>query len=327
METPSSTRRVTRSQASSLASEISGQEGGTTLNPQSSSSSSSRSRTAVLVDITNDSPIVGLAAASLKTPPSAAAGESKLWIGGRTPCSGEAILRGQVKNLLQKVEEEEGEPFLTFLGHLAPTTTNTPQIVCLSGDEPEPVPASPPAGEDGGYEFPEAAPNWRKEEEALDLTECFINRALLFDSPEESYSSFSLSARTSQETVCPEEVPTEEEDGCSSAWSLQAYDGSSLEDDDGSEWTEEDEEDDDEEEEDEDDVRLVDLCEGVRTMSMGQSELPEFAGKHTRFTYDSDGEIVAEVEVTTAAPSSVLRLRGMPAPEGKHLRFQEEEED
>ncbi|CAA6663204.1 unnamed protein product [Spirodela intermedia] len=301
METPSSTRRVTRSQASSLASEISGQEGGTTLNPQSSSSSSSRSRAAVLVDITNDSPIVGIAAASLKTPPSAAAGESKLWIGGRTPCSGEAILRGQVKNLLQKVEEEEGEPFLTFLGHLAPTTTNTPQIVCLSGDEPEPVPASP-RGEDGGYEFPEV-----------------INGGIVLFLP--------LSARTSQETVCPEEVPTEEEDGCSSAWSLQAYDGSSLEDGDGSEWTEEDEEDDDEEEEDEDDGRLVDLCEGVRTMSMGQSELPEFAGKHTRFTYDSDGEIVAEVEVTTAAPSSVLRLRGMPAPEGKHLRFQEEEED
>lgn len=110
----------------------------------------------MLVDITNDSPIVGLAAASLKTPPSAAGGESKLWRGGKTPCSGETILRGQVKNLLQKVEEEEeGESFLAFLSHLAPITTNTPQIVRLSGHEPEPVRASLPAGEDGDYEFQE----------------------------------------------------------------------------------------------------------------------------------------------------------------------------
>lgn len=170
----------------------------------------------------------------------------------------------------------------------------------------------------------------RKEEGTLDLTECLINRALLFDSPEESDSSFPLSAPTSQETVCPEEVPTEEDD-CSSTWSLQAHDGSSQEEDDGSEWIEEDDDndnDDDEEEDDEDgdDGLLVDLCEGVRAMSMGQRQLPEFAAKHTRFTYDSDGEIVVEEEVTAAVSSSVLRLRGLPAPEGKHLRFQEEED-
>lgn len=100
----------------------------------------------VLLDITNDSPIVGLAAGSLKSPSSSVtkkrndAGRAK-----RTPGSGEALLRSQVKNLLQKVEEEaeiskvpmesrvplfrlqglvNGSPSAFF----APTPANTPQV-------------------------------------------------------------------------------------------------------------------------------------------------------------------------------------------------------
>ncbi|XP_047313304.1 uncharacterized protein LOC124916609 [Impatiens glandulifera] len=57
------------------------------------------SNRSALIDISNDSPIVGLETGSLKTPSS---GISKM----KTLGSGESILRGQVKNLLQKVEEE-----------------------------------------------------------------------------------------------------------------------------------------------------------------------------------------------------------------------------
>ncbi|CAA6663215.1 unnamed protein product [Spirodela intermedia] len=228
METPSSMRRVTRSQTS-------------LENP------------AALVDITNSSPIVGLAAGSLKRLPP------------KTPGSGEAILRGQVKTLLQKVEEEEvevvkpsseqwGAPFLALLGHLrspasllAPTPANTPQIICQGGGESQ------------------------EEEETLDVADSLINRALLFDSPEE--------------------------DDRSSAWG-----------------------DEEEGEEDGDAGLLDDLCEGLRTMSMGQRELPRFTGKHTRFAYNSDDEIVGEEE-------ECLLLKGLPAPKGKHLRFQEGEEE
>lgn len=58
-----------------------------------------------LIDITNDSPIVGLA---MGTPSS---NTSKQWRPKKmmmmTPGSGEALLRGQVKTLFQKVEESE----------------------------------------------------------------------------------------------------------------------------------------------------------------------------------------------------------------------------
>ncbi|KAF2290851.1 hypothetical protein GH714_015812 [Hevea brasiliensis] len=96
-----------------------------------------------LIDITNDSPIVGLAMGSLGTPSSAIAKQRSNRVkNNNTPGSGEALLRGQVKSLLQKVEEEaelskislENRPFLHIqgfvsspMGLLAPTPANTPQ--------------------------------------------------------------------------------------------------------------------------------------------------------------------------------------------------------
>ena len=99
----------------------------------------------VLIDITNDSPIVGLAIGNLETPSSSIAKQRGSRIKD-TPGSGEALLRGQVKTLLQKVEEEaepsklslESRPFLQLVtspvGLLAPTPANTPQIPNLSSD-------------------------------------------------------------------------------------------------------------------------------------------------------------------------------------------------
>lgn len=59
-----------------------------------------------LMDLTNDSPIVGLANGGNVETPSAKMRGSKV---KNTPGSGEALLRGQVKTLLQKVEEEAME--------------------------------------------------------------------------------------------------------------------------------------------------------------------------------------------------------------------------
>lgn len=99
-----------------------------------------------LIDVTNDSPIVGVAMGSLETPLSLMAKKKS----NETPGSGEALLRGQVKTLLQKVEEEAelsklsfegGRPFLQVQGLisspmlLAPTPANTPQILNLSVEE------------------------------------------------------------------------------------------------------------------------------------------------------------------------------------------------
>lgn len=96
-----------------------------------------------LIDITNDSPIVGLAMGSLETPSSAIAKQRSNRANNKTPGTGEALLRGQVKTLLQRVEEEaelsklllERRPVLDLKGFvnspaglLAPTPANTPQI-------------------------------------------------------------------------------------------------------------------------------------------------------------------------------------------------------
>lgn len=108
-----------------------------------------------LIDITNDSPIVGLAMGNYETPSSAMSKKRIISSSNRgkpesTPGSGEALLRGQVKNLLQKVEEEaelsklsvENRPFVLLpkglivnnspMGLTAPTPANTPQVLTLS---------------------------------------------------------------------------------------------------------------------------------------------------------------------------------------------------
>lgn len=111
-------------------------------------------RRSALLDITNDSPIVGLAVEDLGTPitaPSMSKNSAK--VKKQTPGSGEAFLRGQVKNLLQKIEEEGGGELLKPLDRnpaaarfqcqclaagspalrfLAPTPANTPLVGNLS---------------------------------------------------------------------------------------------------------------------------------------------------------------------------------------------------
>ncbi|MBA0803009.1 hypothetical protein Gohar_013261, partial [Gossypium harknessii] len=150
METPLSSRRVTRSQT--LASSNNGIPVSKGKN-EGSEKSASKTRTrngkqqqdeerSALIDITNDSPIVGVA---METP-SAVVGKGKTnMMTMMTPGSGEALLRGQVKNLLQKVEEEaevskvplESRPFVHLqspMALVAPTPANTPNISNLSED-------------------------------------------------------------------------------------------------------------------------------------------------------------------------------------------------
>ncbi|MCD9642999.1 hypothetical protein HAX54_030097 [Datura stramonium] len=103
MESPSSARRVTRSQVLpansnhtfSMSSKIT----------KESEKKQVTKKKSALLDITNGSPIVGLATGILETPSPSMSGSTqrkKCF----TPGSGEALLRDQVKNLLQMVEEE-----------------------------------------------------------------------------------------------------------------------------------------------------------------------------------------------------------------------------
>ncbi|KAJ0110624.1 hypothetical protein Patl1_03593 [Pistacia atlantica] len=125
METPSSsTRRVTRSQSLALAASASNNNVPRKIEDSEKGVLKSRQQQqdrSALIDITNDSPIIGLATVGLETPSS---GISKKRISraknNKTPGSGENLLRGTVNSPLRL---------------LAPTPANTPQILNLSEDE------------------------------------------------------------------------------------------------------------------------------------------------------------------------------------------------
>lgn len=219
-----------------------------------------------LIDITNDSPIVGLA---MQTPPSGFTSKRKKSRIKSTPGSGEALLRGQVKTLLHKVEEGtelthsiKSLPFIHLITSpmrlLAPTPENTPQFPNFSDDEVQIKIASPVvAGHlrtshvsyvNGIFEV--------KEEKSMS-----VNRSLLLDFTDKSES-----------------------------------------------WEEEDEEE-----------EVDELCEGMKKMSV-ETTKAEFAGKHSRFVYNSEDEEIVEAK-------EVLHLKGIPTPRGKHFRFATEEDE
>ncbi|CAL9079708.1 unnamed protein product [Musa textilis] len=374
METPSSTRRVTRSQAAAAA-----------ANSQKSKHEDwhpiprNGGDRAALLDITNDSPVVGLATGCflVEKTPSSSAVKSRV-IARRTPGSGEEVLRGQVRTLLQKVEEDTelvnklpfGHPpppppqrFPSLLGlsrspiHLlAPTPANTPQIPnmnCSNEGYSSTGFASPcvvPEEDD----HPKVVAAFNREE-AFHPQECLINRALMFDSPEKSDMSdistisSSLTFQCSSQSSRRQEVSPDDDDN--SIWSVHVH-ASANSDRDHDELLEEEEEEEEEEDEEEeegidsketkvaeeeeeegeanDEELLSDLCEGMKKMSMLADEprLLEFTGKHTRFIYNSDDEMEGEEEAMggAAVSPSVLVLKGLPAPQGKHLRFKEEDD-
>ncbi|KAH0856794.1 hypothetical protein HID58_085055 [Brassica napus] len=318
METPSSTRRVTRSQTlSAMKSSATNHLLSSSKKPEESKPRQRNGATpkpdrSALFDITNDSPIVGLA---MQTPSSGVAvGKSRV---KSTPGSGEALLRGQVKNLLQKVEEEEAHlitkisvesrPFIHLvtspMGLLAPTPANTPQV--LDGAPPPIVIASPVVS--GQLR---AASSQVEKEESLEKSPS-ITRSLLLD--------FSDKSELWESSDCSSVVTQNPEDDNSSVWSMQVNASTKDEEDDEEDqevvysYREEDDEEEYEEEEEEEEVEG--LCEGMRKI--------RFAGKHTRFVYDSDLEEMVEAEELTPG---VSRLKVFPTPTGKHVRFADEDD-
>ncbi|KAJ4912231.1 Chalcone-flavanone isomerase family protein [Raphanus sativus] len=138
MEAPFSTTIVAGSQATILAdnTDSDSKTEDSSLSQRQNITKSQEVRSA-LIDITNDSPIVGLA---MQTPPSGfVCKRQNSRIIKSTPGSGEALLRGQVKTLLEKVEEGtelahsiKPLPFIHLVTSpmrlLAPTPANTPNF-------------------------------------------------------------------------------------------------------------------------------------------------------------------------------------------------------
>ncbi|XP_057544731.1 uncharacterized protein LOC130823919 [Amaranthus tricolor] len=307
--------------------------------------SKSRQRTAkqdrsVLVDITNDSPIVGLASGNLIETPISYVSKQKIHFCKKTPGSGEDLLRGQVKNLLQKVEEEaeiskfciqncgRGRHgfkaiFNSPASLVAPTPVNTPQILNFSSvDEFESLsPVSETPIEDQLI-FPQVMSgviDEKKQSESEDI----ISRSLFLDFSEKSDSSSDSSAVVTTQETQEKTVPLDDDD--SSIWSIQVN-ASIRDDDEGEDEVNQDDEDgefyDDDEEEMEDHSLCIDeLCEEISNLTMDfEKKGTKLMGKHIRFVYHSDDEFVEDYE-------EVLHLKGLPTPTGKHVRFQDEDED
>ncbi|CAN4083429.1 unnamed protein product [Withania somnifera] len=347
METPSSTRRVTRSQAMAAANSAN-----KIPKSEKKTVAKSRQRTgkqSALIDITNDSPIVGLAMGNLETPSSEMSKKRTYGEGKQlttTPGSGEALLRGQVKTLLQKVEEEavlsrisleNNRPFLHLkgivnspMGLLAPTPANTPLMDFSVNDLPT-VTASPVEDKlvisrmmnqmfEGGKQG------------NLESEKSYLTRSLLMDFYEKTEGSESSSVCSSVLTYQEGEIESKEkpssDDDNASMWSIQV--NASTEDEEEEEDEEEKYDDDYYDEVKEDDGGVVDeLCEAISKIDVNGGHkvlMAKFEGKHTRFMYNSDDELEGTEECSVDAASSpgVLHLKGLPTPKGKHLRFPEE---
>lgn len=138
------------------------------------------------------------------------------------------------------------------------------------------------------------------------LGSCVLNRALLFDSPDKQETSSSSAGSTVTNLACQESVSSNDSFTISSIWSIQGNAGT------------------DKGEETETEFDVEELCKGFRDFTVGGGK---FEGKHIRFVYNSDGETEGEecIENRAAILPNVVVLKGLPVPEAKHLRFQEEE--
>nr|GMC96924.1 chaperonin CPN60, mitochondrial [Ipomoea batatas] len=311
METPSSTRRVTRSQTKAAAA-----ASATAINnipiskrfeeseKKAKQGNGKQKERSALIDITNDSPIIGLA---MVTPSSTMSKKKRVMIGQITPGSGEALLRGQVKNLLQKVEEEADDlckvsldlnrPLLHLQGFvnsplrlLAPTPANTPHL----NPSENGLPSVTPSPVEEKIIISQMIIG-KKESET---EESNVTRSLLLDFSEKSEGTDDVSSDCSSMVTYEGGIRGSKnagDDDVSSIWSIQAN---------------------------------AKLCRGIS--KIGINGAAKFAGKHTRFVYNSDGELEGEEEESGGGDdhrrgASPLRLKGLPTPKGKHLRFPEEE--
>ncbi|XP_022939209.1 uncharacterized protein LOC111445193 [Cucurbita moschata] len=356
METPSSIRRVTRSQTLAAANSASnsnisisrkieecdnnGLSKSLPRNRKSQDLAGSKVQDrSALIDITNDSPIVGLAAGNMMTPISSVAAKQRSCRPKMmTPGSGEALLRGQVKTLLQRVEEEAEISKLTLerrpvvhlqspMGLAAPTPANTPQVLNLSQDGNLSSTANVSIAEE--HLISQVVDDIDLSDEKKQ-DESQITRSLLLDFSEKSEIIDDDEAASSvcSSVFTPEEKssPSRDDDN-SSIWSIQVNASSHGEDDDEEEGEEELIEDEEEEDvEGEDDGLLDELCRGLSKISVDEKgKAEEFVGKHTRFVYDSEDELIEQV--CEGVSPNVIHLKGMPTPKGKHLRFSTEDEE
>ncbi|KAL8231671.1 hypothetical protein R6Q57_001449 [Mikania cordata] len=284
METPLSSRRITRSQALTMAVDNAIPMLSRVENESKQKNKHQEKEKPALIDITNSSPIVGLAMGSLKTPSSRCSKKRMMISNTMTPGSGETLLRGQVKTLLQKVEEEgviskicfEPDPLMykrfmnSPMAFLAPTPANTPQLYNFStsnNKDLESFTVSPVAE---NFNFTqmlnEAIAESNQENGGVNNEKNVITRSLFMEDDSESSDCNSL--LTYQESNA-------------SVWSVLVNASTSEEYKDDADY---------------EDVVVDELCEGMSKISVIKG-----TGKHTRFVYNSDGELEGELSSSSSS--------------------------
>ncbi|KAI3725899.1 hypothetical protein L1987_65695 [Smallanthus sonchifolius] len=271
METPLSSRRITKSQAiedcNSNTIPMSSRVENEGSNKGVLKSRHQEREKPALIDITNGSPIVGLAMGSLKTPSSRCSKKRMMVSNTLTPGSGETLLRGQVKTLLQKVEEEAVISRICFddnslvhkcfmnspIAILAPTPANTPQVYSFSTSNDNGLEsfAVSPVAENFNFTqlLNEVIAESSQEDKGEGDEKDVITRSLFMDLSEKSngYDSSDCSSLL----TC--------QDSDSSLWSVQVNASTS---------------------------EVDELCEEMSKISVNKAD--KFTGKHMRFVYDSE---------------------------------------
>ncbi|KAH9299449.1 hypothetical protein KI387_031131 [Taxus chinensis] len=310
----------------------------------------------VLLDRTNDSLISGLSLErgdGTEAPASNTKG-NPLSVPAQTSVTDEILLLYKAKTLVQRVDSSCIKPASNGYQSsptrlLAPTPTNTPESVApnsfpiansssLSKKSDQTIGRNEDLGSSPGplssvYLSETPYP------EAIDTVELPKNvcspekpttRTLLFESVEKDIETTVSSPSSIVSSEDSQRVRNMEDDNVSQ-WSVQVNFSSPGPEQQVEDQANETDEYDDEQEEGEaiEDEECEELCQGLNKISVHDNDsLPPFAGRHTRFVYNSDDEIETEEEVKSALRSpSVMHLRGMPTPRGKHLRFSEGDAD
>ncbi|GLJ46957.1 hypothetical protein SUGI_0990970 [Cryptomeria japonica] len=274
----------------------------------------------VLLDMTNDSPNSGLDRVNgIETPASKIKchphSESV-----QTPGPGEALLHHDAKSIVQRVESnciKPGFSLRTPLSHIDGYQASPSRLLA-------PTPANTPESATTTHVANNSSLS-RKLDQTIGLSKDLGVSSLRPEFKDESSGSLSNTplADKGREASFSSPISVDEarEENKVEEQGNNYHETENIED--GNEYNEQ------EEGETIEDDECEELCQGLNKVSVhdngGPLEgIPAFAGKHTRFVYNSDDEIEGE-EVASAAPSpSVVHLRGMPSPKGKHLRFEED---
>lgn len=335
METPSSERQLSRTLAF-------GSVNNAVKPGKGSATRVSGNRRQPLLDLTNDSPIAGLATDRDDEPETPTLNITRRYLRDplKTPGTGESLLRHQVRSLLTKVEADtlKPAPNLRSLCHLngyipspsrllAPTPLNTPDSACvpnpfatgnyglLSNQSDQTIESR----KESSFNSSEERTPHPEVIDAVALNagspEKPIPRALLFDSTDETDVEASISSPSSVISSEDGQKLGNLEDDDVSEWSMQmnissprpeqADDYAPGENDgevQADKYSEKEDDEDDEEEDEQGELienqECEELCQELSQVHL--EEIPPFAGKHTRFVYNSDDDF--EVVVVSELP-------------------------